>query len=54
MRASLDTGVPVAFGILTARTEQQALARSAPGPDNSGRKAAEAAIITAMALRKIE
>lgn len=44
MRVSLDTGVPVAFGVLTADTQQQAMERSAPGPENKGREAAAAAV----------
>ena len=53
MRVMLDTGVPVAFGILTARDEAHALARSAPGPDNKGAEAALAAIQAAIGLRAI-
>jgi 6,7-dimethyl-8-ribityllumazine synthase len=53
MRVALDTGVPVAFGILTARTEQQALDRSAPGPDNKGREAAAAALLAAVSIRSL-
>lgn len=53
MRVQLDTGVPVAFGILTARTEQQALDRSAPGPENKGREAAAAAVLAALAIRHV-
>lgn len=44
MRVMLDTGVPVAFGVLTTRDAESALARSAPGPHNKGREAAEAAV----------
>lgn len=44
MRVALDTGVPVAFGVLTADTVAQALERSAPGPANKGREAAAAAV----------
>ncbi len=53
MRVALDTGVPVAFGILTARTEQQALDRSAPGANNKGAEAAAAAVGTALALASL-
>lgn len=53
MRVALDTGIPVAFGILTARTEQQALERSAPGPGNKGREAAAAALLAAVAIRAL-
>jgi 6,7-dimethyl-8-ribityllumazine synthase len=48
-----ETGVPVAFGVLTVRQEEQALARSAAGPDNKGAEAARAAVMTALALREI-
>ena len=42
--AAGDTGVPMAFGVLTTDTPAQAAARSGPGPDNKGREAAAAAI----------
>jgi 6,7-dimethyl-8-ribityllumazine synthase len=42
--AAGDTGVPMAFGVLTTDTVEQAEARSGPGPDNKGREAAAAAI----------
>ncbi len=48
-----ETGVPVAFGVLTVRQEEQARRRSAPGPDNKGAEAARAAVMTALALRAI-
>jgi 6,7-dimethyl-8-ribityllumazine synthase len=48
MRVQLDTGVPVAFGILTVRT------RAAPGPDNKGREAAIAAVMAVRALEAID
>ena len=42
--AAGETGVPMAFGVLTTDTAEQAAARSGPGPDNKGREAAAAAI----------
>jgi 6,7-dimethyl-8-ribityllumazine synthase len=48
-----ETGVPVAFGVLTVREEEQARRRAAPGPDNKGAEAARAAVTTALALRAI-
>jgi len=56
MRVSLDTGVPVGFGLLTTDDEQQALDRSGlPGSnEDKGREAVEAAIATAIALRPLE
>ena len=53
MRVALDTGIPVTFGILTARSADHALERSAPGPDNKGAEAAAAAVGAALALQSI-
>lgn len=44
MRAAQKTGVPMAFGVLTTNTMDEALARSAAGPANKGREAAVAAV----------
>ena len=53
MRVALDTGVPVAFGILTAREAHQAAERAQPGPNNKGAEAANAAMQTALILQTI-
>lgn len=53
MRVSLDTGIPVAFGILTSQTLEYALERSAPGEENKGAEAAAAAVGAALALRQV-
>lgn len=53
MAAAGDTGVPMAFGVLTTDTVQQAHARSAPGRDNKGREAAAAAIEMATVFRRL-
>jgi 6,7-dimethyl-8-ribityllumazine synthase len=50
---SRETGVPVAFGVLTVRREEQARARSEAGPGNKGAEAARAAVATVLALRAI-
>ena len=54
-RVSLDTGVPVGFGVLTCDDEQQALDRA--GLDGShedkGHEAATAAVATAVTLRSL-
>jgi 6,7-dimethyl-8-ribityllumazine synthase len=42
--AASATGVPIAFGVLTTNSVEQALARAADGPGNKGREAAAAAI----------
>ena len=48
------TGVPVAFGVLTTQDEAQALARSAPGPQNKGAEAARAAVAMVHVLRALQ
>jgi 6,7-dimethyl-8-ribityllumazine synthase len=48
VRAALDTGVPVLFGVLTVTDEAQALARVAKGAET-----ARAAVETAHALRRL-
>jgi 6,7-dimethyl-8-ribityllumazine synthase len=54
-RVSIDTGVPVGFGLLTCDTTEQALERSGlPGSsEDKGREAAMAAVETALLLRKV-
>jgi len=49
-----DTGMPVGFGVLTVASEDQALARSAPGPGNKGAEAALAAVAMVHVLRRLE
>ena len=43
MRAAQATGVPVAFGVLTTNTAEEAMARAGEGVTNKGREAARAA-----------
>ena len=43
-RVMVDTQVPVAFGVITCNTAEQATARSSPGAGNKGWEAALAAI----------
>ena len=43
-RVMLDTGVPIAFGVLTTDTMQQAMDRAGGSSGNKGAEAAEAAI----------
>jgi 6,7-dimethyl-8-ribityllumazine synthase len=50
----LATGVPVAFGVLTTLTDEQAEARAVPGAGNKGREAALAAVEMATLLRVID
>jgi 6,7-dimethyl-8-ribityllumazine synthase len=51
--AAGDTGVPMAFGVLTTNTTEQAVARAGDGPDNKGREAAAAAIEMAALYRAL-
>ena len=50
----LATGVPVAFGVLTTLTDEQAEVRARPGDGNKGREAALAAVEMATLLRTID
>lgn len=50
---SRETGVPVAFGVLTVENAAQARARSTPGPDNKGAEAARAAVAMVHVLREL-
>ena len=52
-RASLDSGIPCIFGVLTTDTEEQALARSGGASGNNGSSAVETAIEMANLLRAI-
>jgi 6,7-dimethyl-8-ribityllumazine synthase len=52
--AASATGVPIALGVLTALTEEQAVARAAAGPDNKGREAALAAVEMATLFRQLQ
>jgi 6,7-dimethyl-8-ribityllumazine synthase len=54
MQASLDTEVPVLFGILTTDTVDQAIARAGSKAGNKGREAAEAAIEMATLMPQID
>ena len=53
MNVSVSTGVPVAFGVLTTMTDEQAVIRSAPGEGNKGREAALAAIEMATLFKRL-
>ena len=54
-RVSLDLSTPVANGVLTVNTEQQALARAglADSTEDKGAQAAAAALSTALTLRDL-
>ena len=42
--AAAATGIPMAFGVLTTNSAEEALARAGEGPSNKGREAAAAAL----------
>jgi 6,7-dimethyl-8-ribityllumazine synthase len=52
-QVALDTGVPVAFGVLTVNTEDQAMARSESNSDNKGFEAAMAAVEMVNLLKRL-
>jgi 6,7-dimethyl-8-ribityllumazine synthase len=51
--AAADTGVPMAFGVLTVNTDAEALERAAPDRTNKGWEAAVAAIEMALFTRRL-
>ena len=53
-RASLDTGVPISFGVLTVESIEQAIERAGTKLGNKGCEAAEAAIEMVTLLASIE
>lgn len=52
-QVQLETGVPVAFGVLATESREQALARSAEGPANKGDEAVVTAVEMANLLRRL-
>jgi 6,7-dimethyl-8-ribityllumazine synthase len=48
-----ETSIAVGFGVLTVSEEAHAHARAAPGPQNKGAEAAQAAVVTARLLRSL-
>ncbi|HEV2229202.1 MAG TPA: 6,7-dimethyl-8-ribityllumazine synthase [Steroidobacteraceae bacterium] len=52
-QASLETGVPVAFGVLTVETVDQALERAATEAGNKGGEAMETALEMAALLERL-
>jgi len=52
-QAALDTGVPIAFGVLTVDTLEQARERAAPGAGNKGAEAMDAALEMAALLERL-
>lgn len=53
MRVSLETGVPIIFGVLTTENEEQALARAGGAHGNKGADAVDTAVETVGLLRTL-
>jgi 6,7-dimethyl-8-ribityllumazine synthase len=51
--AAAATGVPMAFGVLTTNSAEEALERAGDGPSNKGREAAAAAIEMASVVAQL-
>jgi 6,7-dimethyl-8-ribityllumazine synthase len=51
--AAASTGVPMAFGVLTTNSAEEALERAVSGPGNKGREAADAALEMARLFAQI-
>jgi len=51
--ASMQTGIPIGFGVLTVNTDEQAMARSEPDKTNKGFEAAMAAVEMANLLKQL-
>jgi 6,7-dimethyl-8-ribityllumazine synthase len=54
VRAGLDAGIPMTFGVLTTETVDQARERSGGGPDNKGYEAALDAVEMANLYRTLK
>ena len=52
-QAALETGVPIAFGVLTTNDEEQALARAGGAAGNKGAEAAATAVEMVALLRSL-
>lgn len=52
-RVATETGIPIAFGVLTTHTEEQAIERADPAAGNKGGEAALSAIEMANLLRRL-
>jgi 6,7-dimethyl-8-ribityllumazine synthase len=54
MTATLETGIPITFGVLTTYTEEQAVVRSRENAHNKGREAAAACVESLQCLVAIK
>ncbi len=53
-QAALDSGVPMAFGVLTTNSVEEAEARAGAGPSNKGWEAADAALAMVRLFRELK
>ncbi len=53
-KITIETGIPVAFGVLTTNTNEQAIARAGGDKGNKGAEAMDAALDAAQAISLIE
>ena len=53
MEAAGETGIPIAFGVLTTDTEAQAAERAGPGRDNKGWEAGAVGVEMAVLFRQL-
>lgn len=54
LQASMQTGIPVMFGVITADTMEQAVARSGEKADNKGYEAARSALEMVTLFREMD
>ncbi len=52
--AAAATGIPLAFGVLTTNSAEEALERTQPGPSNKGWEAAQAGVEMATLLARLD
>jgi 6,7-dimethyl-8-ribityllumazine synthase len=52
--AAAATGIPMAFGVLTTNSAEEALERAQPGPTNKGWEAAVATVEMATLLARLD
>jgi 6,7-dimethyl-8-ribityllumazine synthase len=52
-QTACDTGVPIAFGVLTVENREQALARAGQGPGNKGAEAMDSALEMAHLMARL-
>lgn len=54
MNVSIDTGVPVIFGVLTTNTLEQAMSRAGEGGENKGHEFAQSALTMSKTISELK